>query len=405
MTTQQTIDNNQQKSVLIVSGNENPVLPIMKNLHDHEIPITVASPGRFSIEFASRYPRSRLVCPDPRESEEDFQDWLLSTLKGGKYAVTMACGEEQTWQLAQCKDRIREYTALTVPDLPLFMTCRDKSQTMKAAARLGIPIPATYYPEEDGIEAVAKQVPRYPIVLKPCISNGARGISYPGSPDALKKAYEQTRQEFGPCIVQEFISHKGMQYKAEIILDKEKNILASGVYNKPRFYPPEGGSSTLNSTVDRPDIIRTAIDFLSGISWSGMGDCDFIVDPVDNVPKLMEVNPRFTRSIKVLIVAGIEYPYLLYRLARGLPCEPQHDYKKEVYLRYFISDCVWFLRSKDRFRAKPSWFKFFGRNMHEEIFAWSDPLPSAVFTLSMLLRLFSRKERRFLLRNKKSVKQ
>jgi predicted ATP-grasp superfamily ATP-dependent carboligase len=192
-----------------------------------------------------------------------------------------------------------------------------------------------------------------------------------------------------------------MQYKAEIILDKNKKVLASGVYDKPRFYPPEGGSSTLNSTVDRPDIIQLAVDFLSGIEWMGMGDCDIIVDPADGVPKLMEVNPRFTRSIKVLIVAGLEYPWLLYRLALGLPCEPQYDYIKGLYLRYFISDCVWFLRSKDRFRAKPSWFKFFGRNMHEELFSWSDPLPSFVFTLSMFLRLFSAKERKFLLRTKK----
>lgn len=86
--------------------------------------------------------------------------------------------------------------------------------------------------------------------------------------------------------------------------------------------------STLNSTVDRPDILAAGMRLLQGIGWHGMGDCDFIVDPRDGVPKLMEVNPRFTRSIKILVAAGLEFPYLLYRLALGLPVEPQFEYRK-----------------------------------------------------------------------------
>ena len=80
-------------------------------------------------------------------------------------------------------------------------------------------------------------------------------------------------------------SASGMQYKAEILLDADTKILAGGVYDKPRFYPPTGGSSTLNSTVDRPDILDLGSRFLQGIGWYGMGDCDFILDPRDNTPE------------------------------------------------------------------------------------------------------------------------
>ena len=388
----------EQPAVLLLGADENESLPILANLHRHGVPITAAAPRRLAMGLFSRYPVRRRICPAPNAEPEKFIDWVEQTVKGGEYPVTLVCGETATWLLAQARERLAPYTKVPLVDVSRFYLCRDKSKTMKEAARLGIPTPKTWYPDEVGIEAVAAEIPAWPVVLKPCISNGARGISYPKNAAELKALYETTRAEYKACIVQEFVPHSGMQYKAEVILDAAGRVLCGGVYDKPRFYPPTGGSSTLNSTVDRPDILDFSIRFLQGIGWYGMGDCDFIVDPRDQVPKLMEVNPRFTRSIKILVEAGLEYPYLLYCLALGRPVEPQFAYKKGLYLRYFLSDCVWFIRSPNRFKAKPSFFWFFGRNLRDEIFSWADPLPTVAFFIVFFSRLLSRKERKFLLR-------
>lgn len=386
--------------VLLLGSDENPSLPILANLHRHGVPVAVAASRRISLGFFSRYPSERLISPDPDTEPDRFVEWVEQTVKSGKYPVTLVCGENATWLLAKVRERLEPYTRIPLVDKSKFLLCRDKSKTMKEAARLGIPTPKTWYPDEVGIAAVAKEIQSYPVVLKPCTSDGARGISYPKTPEELQARYETTRAEYVHCIVQEFVPHSGMQYKAEVILDASGRSLCGGVYDKPRYYPPTGGSSTLNSTVDRPDILDYGTRFLQGIGWYGMGDCDFIVDPRDNVPKLMEVNPRFTRSIKILVEAGLEYPYVLYRLALGLPVEPQFDYKKGLYMRYFLSDCVWFLRSKDRFRAKPSFFRFFGRNLCDEIFSWADPLPTIAFGLVFFSRLLSKKSRQFMLRTR-----
>ena len=362
--------------VLLLGADENESLPILANLHRHGVSIAAAAPRRLSMGLFSRYPFRRLISPDPNAEPEKYVDWVEQTVKGGEYPVTLVCGETATWLMAQARERLAPHTRLPLVDMAKFYLCRDKSRTMKEAARLGIPIPKTWYPDDVGVDAVAAEIPAYPVVLKPCISNGARGI------------------------VQEFVPHSGMQYKAEVILDAAGKSVCGGVYDKPRFYPPTGGSSTLNSTVDRPDVLDYATRFLQGIGWYGMGDCDFIEDPRDHVPKLMEVNPRFTRSIKILVEAGLEYPYLLYRLALGLPIEPQFAYKKGLYLRYFLSDCVWFLRSKNRFRAKPSFFWFFGRNLRDEIFSWADPLPTVAFVVVFFSRLLNAKPRQAMLRTK-----
>ena len=387
-----------QPRVLLLGTDENPCLPILANLHRHGVPISVAAPQRVSMGFFSRYPSERLVSPNPDSEPEKFIDWVERTVKDGRYPVTMVCGENATWLLAQARERLESCTRIPLVDVAKFYLCRDKSKTMKEAARLGIPTPKTWYPDDAGIDAVIREIPAYPVVLKPCTSDGARGISYPKNAEELRASYEKTRIGYKNCIVQEFVPHSGMQYKAEIILDAAGKILCAGVYDKPRFYPPTGGSSTLNSTVDRPDILDLGIRFLQGIGWYGMGDCDFILDPRDNVPKLMEVNPRFTRSIKILVEAGLEFPYILYRLALGQAVEPQFRYQKGLFMRYFLSDCVWFLRSKDRFRAKPSFFWFFGRNLRDEIFSWADPAPTLAFLAVFFSRLLSKKSRQYMLR-------
>lgn len=383
---------------LLLGADENEALPVLASLHRHGVPITAATPRRLSLGYFSRYPRRRLISPDPNSAPEAFVEWVERQVRGGDFPVTIVCGEAATFLIASTRDRLAPFTRIPLVDQATFMTCRDKALTMKAASRLGVPIPRTWYPEDEGIESVARSIPAWPVVLKPTISNGARGISYPKDETELLREHRATRERYGPCIVQEFIPPGGMQYKAELLMGPASRPLAAGVYDKPRYYPPRGGSSTLNSTVDRPDILEVATRFLTGIGWFGMGDCDFIVDPRDGSARLMEVNPRFTRSIKILVEAGLDFPRMLYQLALGEPVTPSFEYRKGLYLRYFLSDCMWFVRSPERFSARPSFFWLFGRNLRGEIFSWRDPLPTLAYAISNVLRLLDPKQRKFMLR-------
>jgi predicted ATP-grasp superfamily ATP-dependent carboligase len=277
------------------------------------------------------------------------------------------------------------------------MQCRDKSLTMKAAAACGVPTPITWYPGEQGIDAVAGKA-TYPAVIKPCISDGARGISFADSPAALKQGYLETRERYGPCIVQEYIPHQGTQYKAELLLNRNSEVRMWGAYAKLRYYPPTGGSSTLNRTVLRQDLLNHGARLLTHLKWQGMADCDFIVDPRDGVAKLMEVNPRFTRTIRVLVEAGLDFPYELYRLALGEEPREVKDYEEDVYLRYLPADLVWFLRSPDRLRAQPSFFRFIDRRLRYEEWSLTDPLTGVGFWMSLLADMLNSAERKKRLR-------
>ena len=168
--------------MLLLGADENECLPILANLHRHGVPITAAAPRRLSMGLFSRYPSARLISPNPNAEPEAYIDWVEQTVKGGKYPVTLVCGETATWLLANARQRLEPYTRIPlVGDFARFYLCRDKSKTMKEAEQLGIPIPKTYYPDNVGIEAVARAIPAYPVVLKPCISNGTGALAIHGT--------------------------------------------------------------------------------------------------------------------------------------------------------------------------------------------------------------------------------
>jgi len=171
-------------------------------------------------------------------------------------------------------------------------------------------------------------------------------------------------------------------------------LKAGIVYSKLRYFPIHGGSSIINRTVLRPEIIENAHKLLKAMKWRGFADFDFITDPRDGMAKLMEINPRIPACFRITVAAGIDFPYMIAKLALGEDIPKVDGYQTDVYLRYFPLDVLWFLKSPERFRAKPSFFRFFGKNLHDQIISLRDPGPILGFCLENLISLFDRNDRK-----------
>ncbi len=96
--------------------------------------------------------------------------------------------------------------------------------------------------------------------------------------------------------------------------------------------------------------------------------------------------------------AGIDYPYELYRLALGQQPRERREYRENVFLRYLPADFIWFLRSPERFRAGPSFFRFIAKDLHYEEWSLHDPLTGVGFWGSLLLDMIDPAARRNRLR-------
>jgi predicted ATP-grasp superfamily ATP-dependent carboligase len=113
---------------------------------------------------------------------------------------------------------------------------------------------------------------------------------------------------------------------------------------------------------------------------------DYILDPRDNVAKILEINPRVTAGIKIGFVAGIDYAdlYLKYAFKQEIP--EISEYKLDVYSRNFFLEMLWFLTSTSSMKrnTSPSFFKFFGKNVVDQVFSLDDPLTGLGFFLYMV---------------------
>ncbi len=276
-----------------------------------------------------------------------------------------------------------------------FRLGRDKVETLKAAARCGVPIPKTWYPEEQELDEIAAET-AWPVLVKPAIANGARGIHFVHAAAQLKQTYADVQASFGRTFVQELIPHKGLQYKVDLILGHDGELLAGVVYSKIRYYPASGGSSVLNETVDRPDILEHAARLARSLGWFGLCDFDFIQDVRDNTPKLMEINPRFPESFRMCEAAGVDFPRILYRLASGETVLPQLNYRKGRYLRFLPGDLLWFFTvGNQRWHTRPSFFNFFDPRTTDQLISLRDLGPIIGYVVENFLVFLDPRERAF----------
>jgi predicted ATP-grasp superfamily ATP-dependent carboligase len=140
-----------------------------------------------------------------------------------------------------------------------------------------------------------------------------------------------------------------------------------------------------------------ALTILTNLKWYGVAMVEFKYDPRDNQPKLLEINPRFWGSLELAIKAGVNFPYLLYKVVMDEEIEPVMKYKLGVRCRWLLpGDLCHFLANPKRFSLQPSFFKFYGTAY--DILSWRDPLPVLGTLLSGLEFVYNSELKNFLRR-------
>ncbi|MBN2456504.1 MAG: ATP-grasp domain-containing protein [Sedimentisphaerales bacterium] len=377
----------EKKRVLVLDGAGRQCLPIMRSLKKAGNYVVVICPTRCCEGYFSRYADKRLIWPDIYEDERGFYLCLLNYLKANRCDVILPLGDVTAHLVSLHKQKLSEYTSMPVPDYDVFMRAADKAQTMEYCMAGGIPCPRTYDVEKKSLEEIIAEVP-FPVMVKPRRGIGAVGLHRFETQDMLRKHYDAVRIKYGPLIIQEFIPLSGTQFQAEAFCNANSKMTVCMVIGKPRFFPVTGGTSTCNITTDRPDIVENVRRLLEGIKWVGSADVDLILDPRDNVPKILEINPRVTAGIKIGFEAGIDYADLQLRLALGEDVPVIKEYKLGVVLRNLCLDILWYKYSDKVARKStvPPFWRFFGSNIKYQTFRIDDPFPFIGFILGNLTK-------------------
>jgi predicted ATP-grasp superfamily ATP-dependent carboligase len=299
--------------------------------------------------------------------------------------------------LAQYHSQISKYTYLLIPDLKKIEFVRDKGNVIQFAEGHGIPVPKTLY------EPLSLTLHPWGggegegYVIKPRISSGSFGIVYVTKREDLLSSYQEVHRRYLFPLIQEWIPDGGGTYGLSALFDEASNVKAAFVHKKLRMYPVQGGPSTLREGVEHPQVMELGLSLLKSLNWVGIAMVEFKVDPRDGIPKLMEVNPRFWGSLQLAIVSGVDFPYLILKMARGEKFEPILHYPVGRRCRWLLfGDILHFLSNPRRFHLRPSFFRFFEPDTSYDIISKEDPFPVLGAMATFFTFLYDPEMKRFL---------
>ena len=119
-------------------------------------------------------------------------------------------------------------------------------------------------------------------------------------------------------MVQELIPGGGEAQFSYAALCGDGRPLASVTARRTRQYPIDfGHSSSFVETVDVPAVEDAARQLLAAIGYTGIAEVEFKYDYRDKRYKLLEMNPRVWTWHSLCCRAGVDFPYLLWRMTHG----------------------------------------------------------------------------------------
>lgn len=384
--------------VLILDGMWNKSLAAVRSFGRKGFYVTAGERTRLATAIFSKYCSRRWIYSSPVISPVDFLKDLEAELKlkEGKYDVIFPMEFSTQVLLTDTanRQRIERYTRLPFADVNIARKVHDKAFIMQYARERGFGIPTTFVVNDiEQLEKIAREI-TYPALIKPRNSSGSRGIVYVKKRDDLMVLYLKVHKQYPFPIIQEYIPDGGEVYGVGLLLNFQSETRASFVYKRLRSHPVRGGPSTLRESVKREDVREIAESLMKSLQWTGIAHVEFKIDPRDGRPKLLEVNPRFWGSLQLAIEAGMDFPFLLYKMAIDGDIDSVKDYTLGVKCRWLIpGDFLNFIKNPNRFRLKPSFFDF---KIKDDIISLKDPLP-IIGRLSSVLTFLYDKEMKCLL--------
>lgn len=377
--------------VFVTDGHWRKSLATVRALGNKGIRVTVGESTRLATAFFSKNSYRTVVYPSPLNNPSDFVDFLHRELSRSSYEMLLPMEDETLALIAQYHDEFSRLTYLPVVSFEKLQFARSKDKILQLAEKLGIPIPRTWYIDDISELNRLKERLSYPVVIKPRVSSGAMGILYPKHPREFLQQYMLVHQRFPYPVIQELIPHKGIGYGASFLIDHKGQVKASFVHKRLREYPVTGGASTLRESVRHDGIRDMALTLLKALDWFGVAMVEFKEDPRDGVLKLMEINPRFWGSLSLAVEAGVNFPYLLYRMSRGENFEPVEEYQLGKRCRWLLpGDILHFIFNPKRTSLLPEFLRFFDTNTAYDILSFRDPLPVLGRLLTPLTFIYDR---------------
>lgn len=217
--------------VLVLACEAKASVSIIESCADMGMAVYGGSEKKHGCGLGSKYVQEKMIYPSPKTQPQQCIETIEEYVKQNQIAVLFPVGDVMTDLISKNQDRLRQHTRFVLPSYSIFIQGRNKVMTLKAAQRAGCPIPCTWYPEDVGLEAAVQDIDAFPVLIKPAISAGARGITFCSSKQEIHSRFPEIQEKYGSSFLQEFVPQQGIQYKVDAVMDAEQNLLAGADVN------------------------------------------------------------------------------------------------------------------------------------------------------------------------------
>ncbi|MFC1682625.1 ATP-grasp domain-containing protein [Candidatus Zixiibacteriota bacterium] len=364
---------------LITFGRNRMAYTALKSLARGGIKTIVGDSFSPSMSFYSRFCHRHFVYPSPYLHPERFIETLAQKGKEHDCQVVIPMHEEG-FVIARHRDRLEPHLKVPLADYDQIMTLHSKERFYALAQDLDVPIPKTLVLDRNGdIGEIARSV-TYPAVLKPRRAHGSFGLRYIHSAGELNEILALSDGQLNPGadqmpILQEYVT--GIKHSVCTLFNRGK-LRALCTFKFLREYPIQGGTAVLRVSVKEERMEQIARRVLEHLQWHGIAEAEFTLTE-DRGPVLMEINPRFWGSLYQGVAAGVDFPYLLYRMAVDGDVKPVLEYPLGVKTRWLWGDwralCDYVVRPISQRRMLLDYLKIYRRDVTYDDFSIRDPLP------------------------------
>jgi glycosyltransferase involved in cell wall biosynthesis/predicted ATP-grasp superfamily ATP-dependent carboligase len=380
--------------VFVTDGDQRSALAATVSLGRRGIHVLVGEERKKSLASSSKYCSGHVTYPSPNRDPLGFYHFLLKFLQETQVDIVMPMTDITNYMISEWREELEPYTRLPIPSFENFNFVSSKWELAKRAQAIGIPIPRTHFIEgPEDLQLILNQL-EYPVVVKPDRSASltkrgwlTTGVHYAESERELLRLYQEKDYLRYRSLIQERIIGPGLGLS--LLFDRGEPVAIFG-HRRLREKPPSGGVSVVRESVPvDPSLKDYAIKLLKPIGWHGVAMVEYKLDQRKGQPLLIELNGRFWGSLRLAIDAGVDFPYLLCRLATEGHVEAPQEYQVGVKTRWFLGDLDHLLLrlfKKDRDLHLPPGFpsrartlinflKFYSPDLHYEVLSLRDPKP------------------------------
>jgi D-aspartate ligase len=373
----------------VVTGASYRALAVVRSLGRRGVPVRVVRSDEHALATSSRYAGAPLAWP--RDGTERARvEYLLALAEREQLGgwVLIPTHDEEAALVARHHDSLASAYRLTTPPWEILRAAYDKRRTHELGAQLGLMQPWTVFPASADDLGAADG--RFPVVVKPAYKETANRLTmdkaWRADDDAeLRRRYAEACALVDPAILmlQELIPGDGSAQLSFAALCRDGEVLASLTACRARQFPMDfGRASSYVETIDDPSVERDARRLLAAMRFTGLVEVEFKRDERTGDNLLLDVNPRPWGWQSLCGRAGVDFPYLLWRMSSGGEVPPARAVPGVRWVR-MTTDVLAVAGEVRAGRLSPAaYLHSLRRPLEFAVFARDDPLPSLFGPLS-----------------------